>query len=72
MRIKRRLHKSDLEDINYKIDSLIDCLDRLKKVINEPKFDIEDVRTEMIPILAWPYRIKESLEKSISSIGKEM
>ncbi len=72
MRIKRRLHKSDLEDINYKIDSLADCLNRLKKVINEPKFDIDDVRDEMIPILAWPYRIKESLEKSISSIGKEM
>ncbi|MDQ0176012.1 hypothetical protein [Bacillus chungangensis] len=72
MKIKRRLHKSELEDINYKIDRLQEHLTELKKVLQKSDFSIEDVRDEMVPIMAWPYRIKESLEKSISSIGKEM
>lgn len=72
MKIKRRLHKSELDDINYKIDRLQEHLTKLKKVIQKPGLTFEDVRDDMIPILNWPHRIKNSLEKSIPSIGKEM
>lgn len=72
MRIKRRLHKSDLADINYKINSLKDCLTDVQKIIEEPDINMRDLGMAMSAVVAWPYRIKESLEKSISSIGKEM
>lgn len=72
MRVKRRLHKSDLEDINYKINSLKLVLTDVQQIIADPDIDMNELGMHMAAVMAWPYRIKESLEKSISSIGKEM
>lgn len=73
MKIKRRLHKTDISDINYKIENLESSLSRLRKLIhNGDNLDVDEIQMQMNAILSWPYRIGESVGRAISSVGKEM
>lgn len=72
IKIKRRLHKTDLSLLEYKIGSLERNLKSLRKNLNEPKLDLDEINQIYLGLQHGVYDLLQRTIGAINSIGKEM